>query len=377
MNDRSERFRNLLVPIFSVILGLILGAILMVAFGYHPIQGYSSMLNASLGSQRSIGETLRQATPLIFTALGFSVANSAGFFNIGLSGQALCGWIISIWTALAFPDLPKIILLPMCVILGALAGAMAAAIPGLLRAFFGTSEVIVTIMMNYILLYLSTYTLHEIMPESYRSSLDSSNMISKNASLRIPWLTQMFGGSRVNGGLFLALIALVVVWIVMKKTTLGFEIRSVGLNPYASEYAGMSSKRTIVLSMVISGGLAGLGGVVEGLGTYQNFFVQTTSLSIGFDGMAVSLLGSGSAIGILLSALLFSVLKIGGLGMQTGAGVPFEIVNVSIALIIFFVGINFLIRFLMAKFFQGKKQEEIVATIETKPNQQNQEGGEL
>ncbi|AUB54080.1 MULTISPECIES: ABC transporter permease [Enterococcus] len=377
MNDRSERFRNLLVPIFSVILGLILGAILMVAFGYHPIQGYSSMLNASLGSQRSIGETLRQATPLIFTALGFSVANSAGFFNIGLSGQALCGWIISIWTALAFPDLPKIILLPMCVILGALAGAMAAAIPGLLRAFFGTSEVIVTIMMNYILLYLSTYTLHEIMPESYRSSLDSSNMISENASLRIPWLTQMFGGSRVNGGLFLALIALVVVWIVMKKTTLGFEIRSVGLNPYASEYAGMSSKRTIVLSMVISGGLAGLGGVVEGLGTYQNFFVQTTSLSIGFDGMAVSLLGSGSAIGILLSALLFSVLKIGGLGMQTGAGVPFEIVNVSIALIIFFVGINFLIRFLMAKFFQGKKQEEIVATIETKPNHQNQEGGEL
>lgn len=377
MNDRSERFRNLLVPIFSVILGLILGAILMVAFGYHPIQGYSSMLNASLGSQRSIGETLRQATPLIFTALGFSVANSAGFFNIGLSGQALCGWIISIWTALAFPDLPKIILLPMCVILGALAGAMAAAIPGLLRAFFGTSEVIVTIMMNYILLYLSTYTLHEIMPESYRSSLDSSNMISENASLRVPWLTQMFGGSRVNGGLFLALIALVVVWIVMKKTTLGFEIRSVGLNPYASEYAGMSSKRTIVLSMVISGGLAGLGGVVEGLGTYQNFFVQTTSLSIGFDGMAVSLLGSGSAIGILLSALLFSVLKIGGLGMQTGAGVPFEIVNVSIALIIFFVGINFLIRFLMAKFFQGKKQEEIVATIETKPNQQNQEGGEL
>nr|WP_260697854.1 ABC transporter permease [Enterococcus mundtii] len=377
MNDRSERFRNLLVPIFSVILGLILGAILMVAFGYHPIQGYSSMLNASLGSQRSIGETLRQATPLIFTALGFSVANSAGFFNIGLSGQALCGWIISIWAALAFPDLPKIILLPMCVILGALAGAMAAAIPGLLRAFFGTSEVIVTIMMNYILLYLSTYTLHEIMPESYRSSLDSSNMISENASLRIPWLTQMFGGSRVNGGLFLALIALVVVWIVMKKTTLGFEIRSVGLNPYASEYAGMSSKRTIVLSMVISGGLAGLGGVVEGLGTYQNFFVQTTSLSIGFDGMAVSLLGSGSAIGILLSALLFSVLKIGGLGMQTGAGVPFEIVNVSIALIIFFVGINFLIRFLMAKFFQGKKQEEIVATIETKPNHQNQEGGEL
>lgn len=377
MNDRNEKIRNLLVPILSVVMGLVLGAIIMAAFGYNPIVGYQSMLNAALGTQRGIGETLRQATPLIFTALGFSVANSAGFFNIGLSGQALCGWIVSVWTALAFPDLPKLILLPLCVILGAAAGAAAAAIPGMLRAFFGTSEVIVTIMMNYILLYTSTFMLQDVMPESFRSSLDSTNAITQNASLRLPWLTQFFGGSRVSGGLFLALIMLALVWFLMKKTTLGFEIRSVGLNPFASEYAGMSSKRTIILSMIISGGLAGLGGVVEGLGTYQNFFVQTTSLAIGFDGMAVSLLGAGSAIGIFLSAILFSILKIGGLGMQTIAEIPFEIVNVSIALIIFFVGINFVIRLAMAKILPDKKQVEIVKTIETKPNDQSQEGGEL
>ena len=129
--------------------------------------------------------------------------------------------------------------------------------------------------------------------------------------------------------------------------------------------------------MVISGALAGLGGVVEGLGTYQNFFVQTTSLAIGFDGMAVSLLGSGTSIGILLSALLFSILKIGGLGMQTGANVPFEVVNVSIALIIFFVGINYVIRLLLAKLAPGKKQEEIVSTIETTTNEQEEKGGDL
>ncbi|HIY56761.1 MAG TPA: ABC transporter permease [Candidatus Tetragenococcus pullicola] len=377
MNDRSEKIRNLMVPILSVLFGLILGAVLMVAFGFNPVNGYRSMLQASLGNQRSIGETLRQATPLIFTALGFSVANSAGFFNIGLSGQALCGWVVSVWTALAFPDLPKVVLLPLCVLLGAAAGAIAAAIPGILRAFFGTSEVIVTIMMNYILLYLSTFILHDVIPESYRSSFDSSNVISPNASLRMESLTQFFGGSRVNGGLILALVFLVLCWFLMKKTTLGFEIRSVGLNPDASEYAGMSSKKTIVLSMVISGALAGLGGVVEGLGTYQNFFVQTTSLAIGFDGMAVSLLGSGTSIGILLSALLFSILKIGGLGMQTGANVPFEVVNVSIALIIFFVGINYVIRLLLAKLAPGKKQEEIVSTIETTTNEQEEKGGDL
>lgn len=378
MNDRSARIRRILVPLFSVILGLVIGAIIMLAFGYQPVAAYRSMLVASLGTQRSVGETLRQATPLIFTALGFSVANSAGFFNIGLSGQALCGWVASIWMALAFPDLPKVVLLPLCVIAGALAGAVCAAIPGFLRAYFGTSEVIVTIMMNYIVLYLSTYILHEVMPASYRSSLDSSNRITESASLKIQSLTEFFGGSRVNAGLLLALIGLVAVWFIMKKTTLGYEIRAVGLSPTAAEYAGMSSKRTIILSMVVSGTLAGLGGVVEGLGTYQNFFVQTTSLAIGFDGMAVSLLGNGSSIGILLSALLFSVLKIGGLGMQTGAGVPFEIVNVSIALIIFFVGISFIMHVLLAKLIPDKRQEDIVQQIQSsEDNAKKQEGGDL
>ncbi|GMG70381.1 ABC transporter permease [Tetragenococcus halophilus] len=377
MNDRNVKIRNILVPVLSVILGLIIGAILMAAFGFNPVIGYQSMINASLGNLRSIGETLRQATPLIFTALGFSIANSAGFFNIGLSGQALCGWVASVSLALVFPDLPKIILLPLCIIAGALAGALAAAVPGVLRAYFGTSEVIVTIMMNYIVLYLSTFILQDWMPESFRSSLDSSNRITENASLNMESLSTLFGGSRVNAGLFLALLGLVVVWFIMKKTTLGYEIRAVGLNPNASEYAGMSSKRTIILSMVLSGTFAGLGGVVEGLGTYQNFFVQTESLSIGFDGLAVSLLGAGTSIGILLSALLFSILQIGGLGMQTGAGVPFEIVNVVIALIIFFVAISYIMRVLLAKIMPDKRQEEVVHNIESSTGDQDGKGGGL
>ncbi|MDN6640545.1 MAG: ABC transporter permease [Tetragenococcus sp.] len=376
MNDRNARIRSILVPVLSVILGLVIGAIIMAAFGFNPIIGYQSMLNASLGNQRSIGETLRQATPLILTALGFSIANSAGFFNIGLSGQALCGWVASVSVALVFPDLPKVVLLPLCIIAGALAGALAAAIPGFLRAYFGTSEVIVTIMMNYIVLYLSTFILQDLMPESFRSSLDSSNRITENASLSMDSLSRFFGGSRVNAGLFLALIGLVVVWFIMKKTTLGYEIRAVGLSPNASEYAGMSSKRTIILSMVLSGTFAGLGGVVEGLGTYQNFFVQTESLTIGFDGLAVSLLGAGSSIGILLAALLFSILQIGGLGMQTGAGVPFEIVNVVIALIIFFVAISYIMRVLLAKIMPDKKQKELAQNFESSPGKQDEKGGD-
>jgi simple sugar transport system permease protein len=352
------KIKAALIPIISVLFGLLLGALIMLIFGYDPISGYSAMFTSSLGSTRTIGETLRQATPLIFTALGFAVANSAGFFNIGLSGQALCGWVASVWVALSNPTMPRLILVPLAIVVGALAGAIAAAIPGLLRAYFGTSEVIVTIMLNYVFLYTSTYLIHNVFSQDMKISIDSTKRIGENATLKLPWLTEMFGGSRINLGLFLALIALVLVWFLMKKTTVGFEIRAVGINPFASEYAGISSKRTIVLSMVISGALAGLGGVVEGLGTFQNFFVQGGSLSIGFDGMAVSLLGSGSSIGILFAAILFSILKIGSPGMSS-VGIPPEIVNVVIASIIFFIGVKYLIQVILNRVPLADKKAKV------------------
>lgn len=355
----------------------------MAAFGYNPIEGYSQMFKtAFLNPQthqinpRNIGEIFVTAAPLIFTALGFSVANSAGFFNIGLSGQALCGWVASIWLALSLPDVPKGLLVPVVLLVGALAGALAAAVPGVLRALFGTSEVIVTIMMNYIILYGANHIVTHVMSKDLISNTGKTKLVGQNATLQTEFLRNLTQGSRLNIGIFLALIFLVLTWFLMKKTTLGFEIRSVGLNPDASEYAGMSSKRTIILSMVISGFLAGLGGVIYGLGTFQYYFSQGSSLSIGFDGMAVSLLGSGSSIGILLSALLFSVLKLGGAGMQM-INIPSELVDVDIAIIIFFVGISFVIRFVLAKFFGNKRQVAVVEEIETKPSDQDQEGGVL
>lgn len=373
----------MLVPVIAVILGFILGGIIMAAFGYSPFDGYGQMIKSvfiqpqtGLLNVRKIGEIFVTAGPLIFTALGFSVANSAGFFNIGLSGQALCGWVASIWVALAMPDAPKPVVLTVAILAGALAGAAAAAIPGALRAFFGTSEVIVTIMMNYILLYASTHIVNNVMSESYMSNKGVTKIVNPNGSLQTAFLKSISNNSRLNMGIFLALIFLVLVWFLMKKTTLGYEIRSVGLNPDASEYAGMSSKRTIIVSMVISGFLAGLGGVVQGLGTFQNFFVQGTSLSIGFDGMAVSLLGSGTSVGILLSALLFSILKLGGQGMQV-VGIPSELVDVDIAIIIFFIGISFVIRFMLAKIGGGKKEVAVVEEIESKPANQDEKGGTI
>lgn len=350
----SEKTKKILVPITSVIAGFLVGAIIMMIWSYNPIQAYSSMFESALGNMNGIGETIREATPLIFTAIGFSIASTAGFFNIGLPGQAQAGWLTSIWIVLANPHMPKIILLPLAIIAGAFAGAIIAGIAGYLRAYFGTNEVITTIMLNYIVLYSCQYLMQQIMPQSFRIDTDTTKTISENGSLHINWLSELFGSSRINGGIFLALIALVGFWFLMKKTTLGFEIKAVGLNPFASRYAGMSTKKNIITSMLLSGAFAGMGGVVQGLGTYQNYFTQTTSVDIGWDGLSVSLLGSGTAWVILIAALLFSILKIGGLGMQTAAGIPYEIVSIVIAAIIFFVAINYVVGLL----FKVKKSSE-------------------
>lgn len=338
----SKHLQKISVPLISVLLGLLLGAVVMFLFGYDPFWGYEGLFSNAFGSLKNVGEILRSMGPLILTGLGFAVASRAGFFNIGLSGQAYAGWIAAGWFALANPDLPRPFLILMTVLLGLLAGGLIGAIPGVLRAFLGTSEVIVTIMMNYIVLFSGNAIIQTAFSKDYMRTTDSSIYVSQNASYQSEWLGALTDNSRLNIGIFFAIIALVVVWFLLNKTTTGFEIRAVGLNSHASEYAGMSAKRTIITSMIISGALAGLGGVVEGLGTFENVYVQGSSLAIGFDGLAVSLLAANHPIGIFFSAFLFSVLTVGAPGM-TIAGIPPEVIKVVTASIIFFVGIHYVI----------------------------------
>ncbi|KXT80408.1 putative deoxyribose-specific ABC transporter, permease protein [Streptococcus sp. DD11] len=344
----SKKTQKIAVPLISVLLGILLGALVMWAFGYDAIWGYESLFKTAFGSLRSFGEISRAMGPLILIALGFAVASRAGFFNVGLPGQALAGWILAGWFALSFPELPRPLMILATIVIAAAAGGLIGAIPGILRAYLGTSEVIVTIMMNYIVLFVGNAIIHDAFPKSVMQSVDSSKRVGANAIYQTDWLRSLTSNSRMNIGIFFALIAVVIIWYLLKKTTLGFEIRSVGLNPHASEYAGMSAKRTIILSMIISGALAGLGGVVEGLGTYQNVFVQGGSLSVGFNGMAVSLLAANSPIGILFAAFLFAVLSVGAPGMNV-AQIPTELVNIVTASIIFFVSAHYIIERLTGK----------------------------
>lgn len=347
----SKNAQKIAVPLISVLLGILLGALIMLIFGYDPIWGYEGLLTTAFGTVKNIGEIFRAMAPLILIALGFSVATRAGFFNIGLPGQAYIGWVLAVWFALENPDMPRFIIIPLTILIGVVAGGLAGAIPGVLRAFLGTSEVIVTIMMNYIILYVGNFLVQRQFAPELKTSMDASAHVSKNASYQVEWLSQLTNNSRINIGILLALIATVLIWYLLNKTTLGFEIRSVGLNPNASEYAGMSSKRTIVLSMLISGALAGVAGVVQGLGTFEHIFIQQTSLAIGFDGMAVSLLASNNPVGILFASFLFAVLEVGKTGMKV-AQVPPEIVQIVSGSIIFFVGASYLIE----RYLKPRKQ---------------------
>lgn len=334
-------FKKIFVSLASVILGLIFGAILMLAFGYDPIQGYQTLFKGAFGTPFSIGQTIRAATPLIFTGLGFAVAYIAGFFNIGLAGQALWGWFASVWVGLLLADAPLWIMLPLAIIAGAIAGGLWAGIAGVLKAYFSTSEVIVTIMLNYVSIYVVDYLIRYVLTDR----ADRTPSIGDTPPLRMAWLSELTQNSTLHAGIFLAIIAAVVVLIVMSRTTLGFELKSVGLNPFASDYAGMSAKRNIILAMLISGALAGLGGAMNGLGEFGFINLQNgVAPAIGFNGMAVALLGVNHPIGIIFAALLFGALNTGAPAM-TFAKIPSEIVQIVIGIIIFFVGASYIITY--------------------------------
>jgi len=337
-----------LVAGLAVFFGLMVGAIIMLVSGFNPVTGYVSLVQSALGSSLNIGEVLRSMTPLILTAAGFLVAQSAGFFNIGLAGQVWVGWIASTWFVLVNQSMTPWLSIPLAVIIGALAGALMGALPGWLRAQFGASEVITTIMLNYIALYGGNAFVQGL-PKKLMTTTDMTVTLPTEDSLRWDLLANLTGGSRLNIGFIIAIVALVAIWFIMKRTTLGFEIGAVGLNPDAARYAGMSAKRTAVTAMTISGLLAGLAGATEGLGTYLNIFSQTGAPQVGYDGMAVALLASGSFLGIFFAALLFSILSVGGLGMPLASGVPTELVSVVTASIIFFIGANYLIRLILVK----------------------------
>lgn len=344
----SNRVVNLLIPIISIILGLLVGAVVMLLSGHDPVTGYIALWNGIFGSSYSIGETIRQISPYILAGLAVAFAFRTGLFNIGVEGQLIVGWFAAAYVGMAF-ELPKIIHLPLALLAAAAAGALWGLIPGILKARLQVHEVIVTIMMNYIALHTVNALIKAISEGGYKTE-----KVHATASLRSEFLSNLTDFSTLHYGILVALAMVVVMWFMLEKTKMGYELKSVGFNEHASQYAGMNVKKNIVLSMVISGAFAGLGGAMEALGTFGNIVSRSAFTGIGFDGIAVALLGANTPLGVIFGASLFGSLKYGASNMPNEAGVPIEIVSIVIALIIFFVASGYIIRVLLSKM---KKKE--------------------
>ena len=327
------------IPVVAVLLSLLIVAIVLLISGANPLEAYLALLKGAFGSRAAVQRTLEKATPLVFTGLAVAFAFKGGLFNIGAQGQLLLGAIVAAAIGFGISGLPFIIHMPLALVGGALAGAMYGSIPGLLKAWTGAHEVITTIMLNFIAINITDYLADGIWKDT-----DPGNIISRTPqilpSAEIPVL------AFIPIGFLVGVLMAFVTWYILYKTTLGYEIRTVGLSAHAAKYAGIRVSATIVLTMTLSGVLAGLGGAIETLGVVGRF-QPGFNINLGFDGITVALLARTNPFGVIPAAILLGALRAGSGRMQLYAGVASEITDIIAALMLFFVSADQIVRWII------------------------------
>ena len=322
--------RELVGPLLAVVGALVVGALFIALVGQNPLMVYGKMAAGVLGNAYGIGQVLFRATPLVFTGLAVALGFRAGLFNIGAEGQCVVAAFAVAIVGTTLGGLPAILLLPLCIVTALLAGALWALPPALLKAKVGAHEVINTIMMNYIALALVQYLGHA----TFVHATVRTSEIAPGARIpRLEAILPFFRGSPVNGSVVLAALAAAFVGWLLWRTTFGYELRAVGLQPAAAESAGIPVPRTRILALCLSGALAGLVGTNFVLG-YKGFYESGFSGGVGFLGIAVALLGRNHPAGIVVAALFFAALSYGGLVINTD--VPKELVEILQAIVILF-----------------------------------------
>lgn len=340
-----KALRDLLFPLIAVLCAFAVGALVVLLIGDSPVETFRLLLGSAFSWPDGIGYTLFFATPLIFTGLAVAVALRGGLLNIGAEGQLYVAAFATAWTGITFATLPSAFLVPLCCVAGIGAGAAWAAIPGVLKARFGSHEVINTIMLNFVAVALVGYL------TQYHYRLPGDPIMETapiGGGAHLPRLGQFVPGLPVriplNVAFLLALLACWLVYVLLWKTKWGYEIRATGQNPTAAEYGGISIRKQIVLTMAISGALAGMVGINEVLG-YRYRYYDGFSDNYGFTGIAVALLGRNHPFGVIVAALLFAVLQRGGVPVDAFTQlVSKDIVLILQALVILFVAAEAMFR---------------------------------
>ncbi|MFN8590925.1 MAG: ABC transporter permease [Thermomicrobiales bacterium] len=326
-----SRLATTLVSVLSLLLALMVGGVVLLLAGENPLVVYGAMLSGALGDQNGIAETLVKTTPLLLAGLGVAVAFRMQLWNIGAEGQLYWGAIFATGTALfLIPAAPGWVMVPAMIVAGLLGGALWGLIPGALRAWFGASEIITSLMLNYVAILFSDYLIHGPWRDPQAFGFPGTPQFPDAA-----WLPN-WGTTRVHLGLLFGLVAAVILWFMLRRTRWGYEIGVMGESPRAALYAGMPTKRTILLVMALSGALAGLAGMSEVAGIGHQL-QRNLSPGYGYAAIIVAWLGRLHPFGAVLVAFLLAALTVGGDQIQMSLGLPAAIAPMLQGTILFFL----------------------------------------
>lgn len=331
MISRLKQSRALIV-LMAIVLSLVIGGIVIWVSGNNPIEIYGKMLDGALGSQFAIASTIRWTTPVLFTGVAAAIAFQGGMFNIGVEGQMYIGALLAGLVGYMVKGVPAPLHILICLAAGAAGGMIWALIPAVARVYYGASEMVITLMMNYVAINLTDYLVkyHFLAGGAYGSTLVTTE-IEESAKLAKLW-----PNLSAHTGIFIALFTVAVFWFLLNKTQLGYEIHISGLNPVFAKCGGVSVNKVRMSVMLLSGMIGGIGGSVEVIG-YLYKFMSQFSPDYGFDGLAIALLGGNTPIGVLLSSVFMGIIKAGSLQVERATNISRSLSMIIQGIIITFV----------------------------------------
>lgn len=341
MNHFKANLIRIVIPACAVVSALLLGAVMLGTLGANPLSGYVTMFSAAFGNLEGLANTAVKSIPLLLVGIGICIAFRSSVINIGGEGQMVVGALLASVTALAAPDLPSVVFIPLVLTVGFAGGAVWGAIPGALKAYFNVSEILSTIMLNIVAVQIMNFMLRGPMidPEEVArgTRIPQTARLPENTDLPM-----LLDGLRVHLGFLIALLAAVAVWVLLWRTALGFRLRSVGLSRDAARYAGIPVKRSIITALAFSGAMAGLAGAILVFGSESHRMVTDGSStgftgSAGFNGIVVALFAGLHPLWSIPSALLFGGMLVGANALQRALQVPSALIIALNGLIVVFV----------------------------------------
>ena len=323
------------LPVMAMLAALLIGAVMLLFLKANPFEAYAAMLNGVFGSVSGLTQSLVKATPLLLVGLGICIAFRASVINIGAEGQIIAGALMATWFSLQFRAWPGWLLLPTTMMMGFIGGAVWGFIPGILKARLDVNEILSTVMMNAIAVQLMNLMIRSLLMDP--AGVTAGTYLAQ--SERLPeqvWLPRLVPQTSLHAGAIIAVVLAVVVYIFLWRTTIGYRIRAVGLNPDAARYAGIRVPVYQALSLTLAGGFAGLAGVVEVIGVQHRLLEGITS-GYGFSGIVAALFGGLHPLGLIPASWLFGSLLVGADKMQRAVQVPSALVDTMMGLVVLFV----------------------------------------